>query len=100
MDLTSFAQILHAAKWIGGGVMGIYVATCVLCHGVPGVDRGGNIPNLGYSHTEVINNLEAYVFGGAAKDRGMPDFTGRLKPEDIPKLKAFIQGVPDAIRPK
>ncbi len=79
---------------------GLYVASCVLCHGVPGVDRGGNIPNLGYSHPDVINNLEAYVFGGAAKERGMPDFTGRLKPEDIPKLKAFIQGVPDSIRPK
>jgi quinohemoprotein ethanol dehydrogenase len=79
---------------------GLYVASCVLCHGVPGVDRGGNIPNLGYSHPDVINNLEAYVFGGAAKERGMPDFTGKLKAEDIPKLKAFIQGVPDAIRPK
>lgn len=79
---------------------GLYVASCVVCHGVPGVDRGGNIPNLGYSHPDVINNLEAYVFGGAAKDRGMPDFTGSLTPDDIPKLKAFIQGVPDAIRPK
>ncbi|HEX3139295.1 MAG TPA: cytochrome c, partial [Rhizobacter sp.] len=79
---------------------GLYVASCVLCHGVPGVDRGGNIPNLGYARAEVINNLESYVFGGAAKERGMPDFTGRLKPEDIPKLKAFIQGIPDAIRPK
>lgn len=26
----------------------LYVSNCVFCHGVPGVDRGGNIPNLGY----------------------------------------------------
>ena len=31
---------------------------------------------------------------------GMPDFTDRLKPQDIEKLKAFIQGTADAIRPK
>jgi quinohemoprotein ethanol dehydrogenase len=30
----------------------------------------------------------------------MPDFTGRLKEEDIPKLQAFIQGTADAVRPK
>ena len=26
----------------------LYVSNCVFCHGVPGVDRGGNIRNLGY----------------------------------------------------
>jgi quinohemoprotein ethanol dehydrogenase len=106
--LPAFAQyqmnaLLSGVKYDPKDVpegQGLYVATCVLCHGVPGVDRGGNIPNLGYASAEVINNLESYVFGGAAKERGMPDFTGRLKPEDIPKLKAFIQGIPDAIRPK
>ena len=30
----------------------------------------------------------------------MPDFTGKLKDEDVPKLIAFIQGTADAIRPK
>ena len=32
----------------------LYVSNCVFCHGVPGVDRGGNIPNLGYSSADVI----------------------------------------------
>ncbi len=91
--------VAYDPKQVPAG-QGLYVAACVLCHGVPGVDRGGAIPNLGYSPTDVINKLEAYVFGGAAKERGMPDFTGQLQPEDIPKLKAFIQGVPDSIRPK
>ncbi|AGW89664.1 hypothetical protein N234_06440 [Ralstonia pickettii DTP0602] len=32
--------------------------------------------------------------------RGMPDFTGKLSAEDVEKIKAFIQGTADAIRPK
>jgi PQQ-dependent dehydrogenase (methanol/ethanol family) len=77
----------------------IYVSNCVFCHGVPGVDRGGNIPNLGYSTAAVIGNMEAYVFGALAKN-GMPNFTGKLTPADIEKVKAFIQGTADAVRPK
>jgi quinohemoprotein ethanol dehydrogenase len=30
----------------------------------------------------------------------MPDFTGKLTPDDAEKIKAFIQGTADAIRPK
>lgn len=78
----------------------VYVSHCVLCHGVPGVDRGGNIPNLAYVGPDIINNLDKFVFNGPFKDKGMPDFTGKLKPEDIQNLKAFIQGVSDSIRPK
>jgi hypothetical protein len=33
-------------------------------------------------------------------DQGMPDFTGKLKDEDVVKIQAFIQGTADAIRPK
>ena len=78
----------------------LYVNHCVFCHGVPGVDRGGNIPNLGYMDAAVIENLDKYVFAGPATDRGMPDFTKRLSREDVEKIKAFIQGTADAIRPK
>lgn len=78
----------------------IYVAACAACHSVPGVDNGGNIRNLGYVGSETITNLKDIVFKGPFRDRGMPDFTGKLKEEDIPKLQAFIQGTADAIRPK
>jgi quinohemoprotein ethanol dehydrogenase len=78
----------------------LYVSHCVLCHGVPGVQRGGNIPNLAYVGPEIINTIDKFVFGGVMKQQGMPDFTGKLTPEDLPKLKAFIQGTADAIRPK
>ncbi|HEX7836867.1 MAG TPA: PQQ-dependent dehydrogenase, methanol/ethanol family [Kofleriaceae bacterium] len=79
---------------------GIYVSHCVLCHGVPGVDRGGNIPNLGYVKPEIIAELDKYVFNGPNVKDGMPDFTNRLKPADLDKIRAFILGTADAIRPK
>src|SRR3979411_2065394 len=36
----------------------LYVSNCVFCHGVPGVDKGGNIKNLGYVPAETIANLK------------------------------------------
>ena len=78
----------------------LYLSNCVFCHGVPAVDKGGNVRNLGYVPKEVITNLKDIVFNGPFKDRGMPDFTGKLKEEDIAKLQAFIQGTADAVRPK
>jgi len=78
----------------------LYVSNCLFCHGVPGVDKGGNIPNLGYVDAEQIANLDRAVLGTTYSELGMPDFTGKLKPEDIEKIKAFIQGTADAIRPK
>jgi quinohemoprotein ethanol dehydrogenase len=78
----------------------IYVAACATCHGVPGVDNGGNVRNLGFVPKEEIANLKDIVFNGPFKDRGMPDFTGKLKDEDVVKIQAFIQGTADAVRPK
>ena len=41
-----------------------------------------------------------HAFNGPFKAQGMPDFTGKLKEEDLLKITAFIQGTADAIRPK
>lgn len=79
---------------------GLYVSSCVMCHGVPGVDRGGNIPNLGFVGASVIDNLDKIVFKGPFMSRGMPDFTGKLTAEDVEKIKAFIQATADSVRPK
>ncbi|RUP34375.1 MAG: PQQ-dependent dehydrogenase, methanol/ethanol family [Curvibacter sp.] len=78
----------------------LYVSNCVFCHGVPGVDRGGNIPNLGYMDAAMIEHLDKFIFKGPAMARGMPDFSERLSLDDVQKIKAFIQGTADAIRPK
>mgnify|MGYP003385400968 CR=1 FL=1 len=78
----------------------LYISNCVFCHGVPGVDRGGVVPNLGYVSEHNITNLDKVVFKGPYMPRGMPDFTGKLSNSDVEKIKAFIQGTADAIRPK
>jgi len=93
------AGVAYDPKDVGEGTL-LFLSNCVLCHGVPGVDKGGNIRNLGYVSKETIANLKDFVFKGPFGDQGMPDFTGKLKEEDIPKLQAFIQGTADAIRPK
>ena len=78
----------------------IYVQACATCHGVPGVDKGGNVKNLGYTSSENIANLRDIVFKGPFRDQGMPDFTGKLTDADVVKIQAFIQGTADAVRPK
>jgi PQQ-dependent dehydrogenase (methanol/ethanol family) len=78
----------------------LYVTNCVLCHGVPAVNHGGNIPNLGYVDKTVIDSLGSFVFNGPFVQQGMPDFTGKLAAGDVDKLKAFIQGTADAVRPQ
>lgn len=48
----------------------IYVSSCATCHGVPGVDKGGNVRNLGYVATETIANLKNFVFQGPLHGQG------------------------------
>ena len=71
----------------------VYVSNCAICHGVPGVDRGGNVRNLAYIGADPIRNLKTIVFSDAYAARGMPNFTGKLSDDDVVKLTAFIQGV-------
>ncbi|BEP65440.1 hypothetical protein GmRootV213_59940 (plasmid) [Variovorax sp. V213] len=78
----------------------LYISNCIFCHGFPGVQKGGNLPNLGYMDKAYIENLDKFVFKGPAMSRGMPDFTGKLSADEVEKIKAFIQGTADAIRPK
>ena len=84
---------------VGPGTL-LYISSCATCHGVPGVDKGGNVRNLGYVDAAEIANLKDIVFNGPFKDKGMPDFTGKLKDDEVTKIIAFIQGTADAIRPK
>jgi quinohemoprotein ethanol dehydrogenase len=82
---------------VGPGTL-LYVSHCGFCHGVPGVDKGGNIKNLGYVPAEEIANLKDFVFKGPFTDQGMPDFTGKLSEDDVVKIQAFIQGTADVVR--
>jgi quinohemoprotein ethanol dehydrogenase len=79
---------------------GLYVENCALCHGTPGVNNGGSIPNLGYVPAGVISHLHDYVINGPLTQAGMPNFAGKLSDEQVTQIAAFIQGTADAIRPK
>lgn len=78
----------------------LYVANCYACHGMPGVQKGGALPNLAYLDPGYIENLSTFIFNGPATSRGMPDFTGKLTDDQVDAIKAFIQGVADSIRPQ
>lgn len=78
----------------------LYVSHCVFCHGVPAVGKGGNIANPGYVNKDLIQNLDKVLFDEPFLSEGMPDFKGKLTVRDAEKLKAFIQGVADSVRPK
>jgi hypothetical protein len=47
-----------------------------------------------------IANLDHFVFKGPHLQGAMPDFSGKLKVDDVEKIKAFIQRTADVIRPK
>jgi quinohemoprotein ethanol dehydrogenase len=76
----------------------LYVSNCAVCHGVPAVDRGGDIPNLAYANQEYIENLGVVLFDGPFAHLGMPSFKGKLTAAQVEQLKAFIQGTADAVR--
>jgi quinohemoprotein ethanol dehydrogenase len=78
----------------------LYMKNCVICHGVPGIQNGGNINNLGYVGAPNIENLDTFLFNGIMAEQGMPDFSGKLTVEQVRQLKAFIQATSDSIRPK
>jgi quinohemoprotein ethanol dehydrogenase len=76
----------------------LYFNNCFVCHGMPAAESGGAFPNLGYSHVDVIQNLSAFVLEGAAQKQGMPNFKGRLKEDDVEKIKAFIQDMTNTVK--
>ena len=77
---------------------GLYVSNCMFCHGVPGINNGGNLPNLGFSSAQTIEELDGILFSNVFAQSGMPNFEGKLTADDVTKIAAFIQGTADAIR--
>lgn len=75
----------------------LYLSHCVVCHGIPAVENGGAIPNLGYSDKVKIENLKNFVLTDALKELGMPNFSGKLTEDEVTKIQAFIQGTADAV---
>ncbi|PSM16788.1 PQQ-dependent dehydrogenase, methanol/ethanol family [Nitratireductor sp. StC3] len=96
---TLVSGVPYDPEDIGPGAA-LYVSSCLFCHGVPGVNNGGNIPNLGFSSADTLNNAAELLLTGAFVEGGMPSFEGKLTEADVNKIVAFIQGTADAVRPK
>jgi quinohemoprotein ethanol dehydrogenase len=79
---------------------GLYVANCALCHGTPGVNNGGDVPNLGYIPQGILAHLSSIVINGPLGGEGMPNFAGKLTDEQVTQIQAFIQGTADSVRTK
>ena len=77
---------------------GLYVANCAGCHGAPGAGQGGNVPNLGYAHRELLEALPKVVLEGAFLESGMPRFAGRLDEAQVLQIRAYIMSAADAAR--
>src|SRR5579885_3029738 len=86
---TLISGVPYKVEDVGPGAQ-LYVANCLFCHGVPAVNRGGALPNLGYSDPQVIQALPELVRSGAFMAKGMPEFHDRLSDDDVQKIAAFI----------
>ena len=78
----------------------LYNSNCVACHGFPGISKGGALPSLSYLPAPMIDQLGTFIINGPATSRGMPNFAGKLSEEDVQKIRAFILGMADAVRPQ
>ena len=76
---------------VGPG-LAVYVSNCLFCHGVPGVNNGGAIPNLGYSSAEVLTKADAWILQGAGIHGGMPRFDAHLSSDDVTKAYRLHPG--------
>ena len=63
------AGVKYDPKHVPEGTL-LYLSNCVFCHGVPGVDKGGNVRNLGYVPTEMIVEPEGHRVQGPVPRSG------------------------------
>jgi len=63
---------------------------CSACHTLAPNNPGGTIPNLTYSHPDIMGAFHQIVRDGIFLPKGMPKFKGRLSDEDISNIKGYI----------
>jgi quinohemoprotein ethanol dehydrogenase len=71
----------------GAGLFGKY---CGPCHNLNAGNPGGSIPNLTYSHPDIMGAFHSIVRDGIFLPKGMPKFGGRLSDADISDIKGYI----------
>lgn len=87
----------YATQDVGPGAL-LYVSSCLFCHGLPGINNGGALPNPGYVDLEMLESLPELLLGGAWSSKGMPSFEGKLTPAEAKKIAAFIQSTAESAK--
>ncbi len=85
--LTLPVEITEAQMEKGSNLFGKY---CSACHTLSAGNPGGNIPNLTYTHPDIMGAFHQIVGDGIFLPKGMPKFGGRLSNEDISNIKGYI----------
>jgi quinohemoprotein ethanol dehydrogenase len=85
--LTLPVEITEAQVEKGSNLFGKY---CSACHTLSAGNPGGNIPNLTYTHPDIMGAFHQIVGDGIFLPKGMPKFGGRLSDEDISNIKGYI----------
>ncbi len=85
--LTLPVEITEAQMEKGSNLFGKY---CSACHTLSAGNPGGNIPNLTYTHPDIMGSFHQIVGDGIFLPKGMPKFGGRLSNEDISNIKGYI----------
>ena len=85
--LTLPVEVTEAQVEKGSNLFGKY---CSACHTLSAGNPGGNIPNLTYSHPDIMGAFQQIVGDGIFLPKGMPKFGGRLSNEDISNIKGYI----------
>jgi len=66
-----------------------YLQFCSVCHGDL-ASEGGVIPGLAFSSEATHKNIKRIVLEGLLYDKGMPNFSGRLKESDVSDIQNYI----------
>jgi len=66
-----------------------YLQFCSVCHGDL-TSEGGVIPGLAFSSEATHKNIKRIVLEGLLYDKGMPNFSGRLKESDVSDIQNYI----------
>ena len=85
--LTLPVEVTEAQVEKGDNLFGKY---CSACHTLSAGNPGGNIPNLTYTHPDIMGSFHQIVGDGIFLPKGMPKFGGRLSNEDISNIKGYI----------
>ena len=68
-----------------------YSSGCELCHGFDAIGpEGGSIPDLRKSQAFASDQLAAIVIGGMRAEKGMPSFAGKVTPEQLNQIRAYV----------